>query len=145
MHEGAALLFAVQPRRGVADIERTHQVHLDDGLERFHAHFVEDHVAQDAGIVDDAVEPAEMIGRRLHDLARGDRFRHRLEIGHRNAAALLDLFDHLLGGRGVRSGAVRGDAGIVDHDLGAFRGAEQRNLAPNATARAGDDDDFILQ
>src|SRR5213596_2385588 len=53
----------------------------------FHKMSVEDHVAQNAGIVDDAVEPAEMIGRGLHDLARGDRFRHRLEIGHRNAAA----------------------------------------------------------
>ncbi len=120
-------------------------MHLDDGLEGFHAHFVEDHVAQDAGIVDDAVEPAEMIGRRLDDLAGGDRFRHRLEIGDRGAAALLDLLDHFLGGRGARSGAVGGDAGIVDHDLGAFGGAEQRDLAADAAACAGDDDDLVLQ
>ena len=106
---------------------------------------VEDHVAQDAGIVDDAVEPAEMIGRRLHDLAGGDRFRHRLEIGDRGAAALLDLLDHFLGGCGADAGAVGGAAGIVDDDLGAFGGAEQRDLAADAAACAGDDDDFVLQ
>ena len=120
-------------------------MHLDDGLEGFHAHFVEDHVAQNAGIVDDAVEPAEMIGRGLHDLAGGDRFRHRLEVGDRGAAALLDLLDHFLGGCSARTGAVGGAAGIVDHDLGAFGGAEQRDLAPDAAACAGDDDDLVLQ
>jgi hypothetical protein len=106
---------------------------------------VEDHVAQDAGIVDDAIEPAEMIGRGLHDLAGGDRFRHRLEIGNRRAAALLDLLDHLLGGRSARTGTVGGDAGIVDDDLGAFRRAQQRDLPPDAAACAGDDDDLVLQ
>ena len=109
------------------------------------AHVVEDHVAQDAGIVDDAVEPAEMIDRRLHDLAGGDRFRDRLEIGDRGAAALLDFLDHFLGGRGAVARAVGGAAGIVDHDLGALGGAQQRDLAADAAARAGDDDDFILQ
>mgnify|MGYP000542407029 CR=1 FL=1 len=145
MHKGAALLLAIDPRRGMRDVERAHQVHLDDGLERFHAHLVEDHVAQDAGIIDDAVEPAEMIGRGLDDLAGGDRFRHRLEIGNGRPAALLDLLDHLLGGRRVRAGAVGRSAGIVDHDLGAFRRAQERDLAPDAAACAGDDDDLVLQ
>ena len=145
VHEGAALLFAVQPCRGVRDVERAHQVHLDDGLEGFHAHFVEDHVAQNAGIVDDAVEPAEMVGRRLDDPAGGNGFRHRLEVGDRGAAALLDFLDHFLGGCGARSRAVGGPAGIVDHDLGARGSADQRDLAADAAACAGDDDDFILQ
>ncbi|MGY3360546.1 hypothetical protein ACVWZK_007209 [Bradyrhizobium sp. GM0.4] len=145
MHERAGLLLAENPRRGVADVERAHQMHLDDGLERFHAHLVEDHVAQDAGIVDHAVEPAEMIGRGLHDLAGGDGFGHRLEIGDGGAAALLDLLDHFLGGRGAGASAVRGDAGIVDDDLGALAGAEQRDFAPDAAACAGDDDDLVLQ
>ena len=120
-------------------------MHLDDGFESLHAHFVENHVTEDAGIVDDAVKPAEMIGRRLDDLAGGDRFRHRFEVGNRGAAALLDLLDHFLGGGCARTGAVSGNAGIVDHDLGAFGGAEQRDLAPDAAAGAGDDDDFVLQ
>jgi hypothetical protein len=86
-----------------------------------------------------------MIGRGLHDLARGDRFRHRLEVGNCSTAALLDLLDHFLGGRSVRTGAISGNAGIVDHDLGAFGRAEQRDFTADATARAGDDDDLVLQ
>ena len=107
---------------------------------------VEDRVAQDAGIVDDAVEPAEMCRSRvLTILLAGIASATRLEVGDRRAAALLDLLDHFLGGRGARSGAVGGAAGIVDHDLGAFGGAEQRDLAADAAAGAGDDDDFVLQ
>ena len=120
-------------------------MHVDHRLAVFDAHLVEDRVAQDAGIVDDAVDPAEMVDRRLDDLAGGDGFRDRLEVGDGRAAALLDLLDHFLGGRGARARAVGGDAEIVDDDLGAFGGAEQRDLAADAAARAGDDDDFVLQ
>ena len=114
-------------------------------FKRLHAHAVEDHVAQDAGIVDDAVELAEMIGRGLDDPAGGDRLRDALEIGNRRAAALLDLLDHLFGRRRAGARAVGGNAGIVDHDFGALRRAQQRDLAPDAAACAGDDDDFVLQ
>src|SRR5262249_28170358 len=137
--------FAENPSGGMADVERAHQVHLDDGLEGFHAHLVEDHVAQDAGIVDDAVEAAEMVGRRLDDLACRDRFGHRLEVGHGNPAALLDLRAPFPGRRRRVARAVGGPAGIVDHNLGAFGGAEQRDLAPDAAACAGYDDDLVLQ
>ena len=74
-------------------------------------------------------------------LARRDGLGHGLEIGHRRAAALPDFLDHLLGRRGARAGAIGGDAGIVDDDLGAFGRAQQRDLAPDAASRAGDDDD----
>src|SRR5215510_6598236 len=43
------------------------------------------------------------------------------------------------------AGAALRAAGIVDHDLGALGGAKQRDLTADAAARAGDDDDFILQ
>jgi hypothetical protein len=36
-------------------------------------------------------------------------------------------------------------AALVDHDLGPFSGAEQRDLAADPAPGAGDDDDFILQ
>jgi hypothetical protein len=106
---------------------------------------MKDHVAQNAGIVDDTVELAEMIGGRLDDPARRNGFGDAFKIRYRRAAALLDLLDHLFGRRRVRSRAIGGDAGIVDHDLGAFRGAEQRDLTADAAARAGDDDGFVLE
>jgi hypothetical protein len=120
-------------------------VDLDDGFEGVHAHFMEDHVAQDTGIVHDTIESAEMIGRRLHDFARGDCFRHRLEISDRSAATLLDFFHYFLGRGCTVTRAVSGPAGIIDHDFCAFGRAKQRDLAPDATARAGNDDDFVLQ
>ena len=48
-------------------------------------------------------------------------------------------------GAALGARAVGGAAGIVDHDLGAFRGAQQRDLAADAAARAGDDDDFAVE
>jgi hypothetical protein len=81
----------------------------------------------------------------LDDLAGGNGFRHRLEVGDRGSAALLDFLHHFLGGRRARSGAIGTAAGIVDDDLRALGGAQQRDLAPDTAARAGDDDDFVLQ
>ena len=95
--ERSAFLFAEQPGGGVGDVERAHQVHLDDLFEGVDAHAVEDHVAQNAGIVHHAVELAVGIGRHLDDLAGRDRFRDALEIRDRGAAALLDFLDHFLG------------------------------------------------
>jgi hypothetical protein len=120
-------------------------MHLDDGLEGVDTHAMEDRVAQDAGIVDHAVEPAVGVDRHLDDPAGGDRLRDGFEIRHRHPAALLDLLDHFLGRGGARPRTVSGAAGIVDHHLGAFGRAQQRDLAPNAATGAGDDDDVVLE
>jgi len=105
----------------------------------------EDCVAQDAGIVDHAVELAVGVDGGLDDLARRNRLGNGLEIRYRDPAALFDFLDHFFGRRGAGSRAVGGDAGIVDHDLGALSGTQQRDLAPNAAPRAGHDDHFVLE
>src|SRR3954468_22629122 len=120
-------------------------MHFDDGLESIDAHAMENCVTQDAGIVNDAIELAKSIEGGLDDLAGGDCFRDSFEIRNAGAAPLLDLLDHSLSRRSVGARAVGGDAGIVDDDLGAFCGAKQRDLAPDAAPRAGYDDDFVLQ
>ena len=120
-------------------------MNLDDGLEGVDAHAMEDRVAQDAGIVDHAVELAEAVDRGLDDLAGRDCLGDGFEIRYRRAAALLDLIDHLFGGRRARSRTVGGTAGIVDHHLGALGRAEQRDFLADAAPGAGDDDDFVLQ
>ena len=120
-------------------------MHLDDLLERVDAHAMEDRVAQDAGVVHDAVELAVGIHRLLDDLAGGNGFRHRFEVGNGGAAALLDFLDDLFGRRRIVAGTVRGAAGIVNDDLGAFRCAQQRDLAADAAARASNDDDFSVE
>src|ERR1700730_3918293 len=104
MHEQSALLLAEQPRRRMRDIERSHQMHLDDGFEGVDAHAMEDGVAQDAGVVDDAVELAEGVDRGFDDLAGGDGFGNSLEIRHRRAAALFDFLGYFFRWRSTRSG-----------------------------------------
>ena len=87
MHERAAFLLLEQPRSGVGGVERAHQVDFDDLLESIDAHAMEDHIAQDAGVVHNTVELAEDIDGLLDDLAGGNCFRHRLEVGDGGTAA----------------------------------------------------------
>src|SRR5258707_5331186 len=86
LNERAACVLAEQPGCGVRDIEGAHQVYLDDGLEGVDAHAVENRVAQDAGIVDHAVELAKTVDRGLDDLAGGNGFRSRFSTCHPGAA-----------------------------------------------------------
>ena len=51
----------------------------------------------------------------------------------------LDLGDDLLGGRGVGARALGRAAEVVDDDLGALGGEQERVLPPDAAAGSGDD------
>ena len=64
---------------------------------------MENRVAQDAGVIHDAVEPAIGVHGLLDDLAGGNGFRHRFEVGDSGAAAFLDILDDFF--RGCRAGA----------------------------------------
>ncbi len=56
------------------------------------------------------------------------------------------FLDDLLGrSRAIAARTVGADAGIVDDNLGAFSGAEQRNATADAAARAGDDNDLAVE
>src|ERR1700716_1381442 len=120
-------------------------MHLDDGLKGVDAHAMEDRVAQNTRIVDDAVELAKAVDRHLDDLARRNRLGNGFEIRDRRTAALLDFLDHFFGWGGARSGAVASDAGIAAYDLGAFRRAEQRDLTTDTAPCAGYNDGFVLE
>ena len=73
--------------------------------------------------MDEDVDPAEMLQRRVDDRLAARGGGHRLGARDRLAAGRDDLVDHLGGRAGV--GAVAGEAaaGVVDHDLGAPRDA----------------------
>ena len=55
-----------------------------------------------------------------------------------------DLVDDLVRGPGRLAFAVHRPADVVDDDLGAVRSEQQRVLAADAPARAGDDADASL-
>src|SRR5215469_13182029 len=97
MHIGAALLLAVLVGGGTADEEAPVEVDGDHREPIFGGYSVEDLIAQYAGIVDDDVEPAEMVERGLHDLLRRTPFRDGIGIDRRRAAAALDQLLRLLG------------------------------------------------
>src|SRR5690606_31788105 len=105
-------------------------------------HVLERGVPQDPGVVDDDVDAAPGVERRLHDgpaaLGGGDR----VVVGHGLAAGGLDLVDHLLGRRRAAAGAVHRAAEVVDHHVGAPPG-ELEGVGPaEAATRTGDDRDL---
>ena len=115
-------------------------MHLDDRVPIDRAHAVEDAVAQDAGVVDHAVDAAEVVDRRLDDALGALRVGDAVAVRHGDAAGLVDLGDDLIGDRDVGALALGRAAEIVDHHLGALGGRQQRDLAADAPPRAGDDD-----
>ena len=138
VHEGAALLLAVVFRRGAGDVERAREMHVDHRVPVILGHLVEDHVAQDAGVVHHAVDPAIGVQRALHDALGGIPGGHALGVDHRLPAALLDDRLGLFRRGGGTAIARDGHTDIVDDHLGAFAGHHERDLAPDAATRTRD-------
>src|SRR5580704_14110366 len=92
----AVILLAKQVYRGAVDVEVTGQVNIDDGLPILGKHIVKHLVAQDAGGVEDDVQPAESVARLLHHRQAVVEFGDRAVIGGRLAARGLDLVDDFL-------------------------------------------------
>ncbi len=115
------------------------QVHVDHGIPVGLLH-VEDHaVAEDAGVVDEDVEPAELVDG-LFDHPSG-----LVEVGDigpvddRFAAGRADLVDDAPGRSHIATRSVDITPEIVDDDLGAPGSQQQSVLAPDTPPRSGDD------
>src|SRR5437763_6107133 len=127
------------------DIERAHQVHLDNGLECIDAHSMEDRVAQEACVVYDAVKFPKTVYRRPDDLAGRNCFRHGFETSDCRPPSLFDFLHYFFCWRGARSRSIGGDTRVIDHDLGAFGRAEQGDLAADAASCTRYDDGLTVQ
>ena len=108
---------------------------------------VDEHpVADEAGVVDQDVEPAEGVDRLLHHRRGLREVGHVGAVGDRPATGRLDRGDDLVGRRLARALAGRQrDAVVVDHDRRAVRRELERVRAADAATRAGDDRDATLQ
>src|SRR5207244_4479341 len=93
-------------------------------------------------VVDEDVQPAEGVDRRLDDARGAGEGGGALAAGDRRAAGGAELGDDAVGALGVGRLAGQGDTEVVDDDLGALAGEEQGMLAAHALAGAGDDGDF---
>ena len=112
-------------------------MHVEDGLEVVHLDLGERLVAQNPGIVNQDVDPAERLERGVHDVLRAIRGRHAVVVRGGVAAGCLDLGHHLVGGGAVSAAPVGGTAEIVHDDLCSLPGQQQRVLPPQSRSGAG--------
>ncbi len=114
-------------------VDFDHRVPL--GLVHVEAHLV----AQDARVVDEHVEPAELVDGLLHHRLRARPRRDAVVVRDRTSALGRDLVDDLLSRGGVGAFAFARTSEVVDHDRGALRREEQRVTATDTASGAGDD------
>ncbi len=120
---------------------RALQVHVDDGVPVGLLHLEDHPISQDAGVVDEDVEPAEGV----HGLL--DHGFGVVEVGNvatvhdRLAAHALDLVHDGLCRADVAAGPVDVAAQIVHHDLCALGSEHQRMLPSDAATGSRDDCD----
>jgi hypothetical protein len=100
-------------------------MHVDNGPEILVADFLQRAVADIPGVVDEDVDPAVVLERRLDDRLAAFGRGNGLGAGHRLAAGGPDFPHHLLRGAGIEAIALDADAGIIDHNFGTLRGQEQ--------------------
>ena len=135
-----ALLAHHRPRR-VGDPERAEHVHLVDEVPVGLGHLGEGDVAEDAGVVDDDVDPAEGVDGGLDDRgALGDR----VVVGDGLAAGGDDLRDDRVCRCGTLASAPSVTAEVVDDDLRPAAREEEGVGAAETVARASDDRDFAV-
>src|SRR5262249_22017932 len=127
---------------GLRHVEGAVEMHLDDGIPVDHAHAMEDAVAQDAGIVDHAVDAAEGVDRRLDDALGPLRIGDAVAVGDGVAPGAAHLARPLIGNAAIGPFSVGGAAEIIDDDARTLGGGQQGDLPAYAAARSGDDDYF---
>ena len=145
-HDDAAVVLRSHrlPDR-LGAVHRAHQVDVDDEPEVVELHLGEALVAQDAGVVDEDVDPAPLGQRRVDHRLHGAEVGDRGAVGDRLAAGGADLLGDGVGGGRRAAAAVERAAQVVDDDRRAARRQRQRVLAAEAAAGAGHDRDASIE
>ena len=123
----------------------TLEVDVDDQVPFLFGHVEAHLVPQDPGVVDEHVEPAELVDRLRDQRLTAVPARDVVEVRGRLPAGGDDLVDHLLGRTLVGALAARLAAEIVDDDRGALGGEEQRLRPPDPATRTRDDRDLAVE
>jgi hypothetical protein len=115
--------------------EAPHHIGRQHPLPSLRGHLVEPHgPLEDAGVVDQDVELAELAVDGTEDLLDVGFYRHVALDGDRPPACLDDRLHHAFGGRPARV--------VVHCDIIAASGREPRGRGPDAAARTGHQHDF---
>jgi hypothetical protein len=128
------------PGRGEGALE----VDLDHRVPLRLAHVGEHAVTEDAGVVDQDVEPAEGLDGGRDEPLGAVPVADVIGVGDGLAAHGLDLVHDVLGRALVVALPVHRATEVVDDDLGAVVGQQQRVLASDAPSRTRDDGDAAL-
>ena len=145
MHVAAALLLAKVLGSGARHVEASHQMHVDHHLPVDMRHAMEDAVAQDAGVVDDAIDAAELLDRGLDHTFGAGRIGDAVGAGDGAPARGADLADHGFGRPGVDALAFGRAAQIVDHDRRPLVGGKPRDIAADAATSARHQHDLAFE
>jgi hypothetical protein len=132
-----ALLFHLNGRGPRAQVG-AFQMHVDDRIPDVRRQLHQGLVPEDARVVDQDVEAAEVVDRNLDDVLRPLLGGDVVEAGRRFAAQLFDLGHDLLGHGVTRPAAVARAAEIVHDYLGALAGKGQGICPADSAAGAGD-------
>src|SRR6058998_3307920 len=126
-------------------VEGALQVDGDDRVPLLLAH-VEDHpVAQDAGVVHQDVDRAELLDRRLDDALGGREVGDAVGVGDRPPAAGADRLHHFVGDAPRGAAAVDLGAEVVDDHRGPLGREQLGDGAADAAPRARDDRRLALE
>ena len=142
----AGALLAEDLRGELGHREVTLEVDVDDDVPLLFGH-VEDHpVAQDAGVVDQDVQPAEVVQGLLYHPLAGGHVGDRVVVGDGVAAGVLDRGHHLVGRRRltVQFAALRA-AVVVDHHPRALGSQQERMSASDPASGAGHNRDAAVK
>ena len=143
--DAAVAVLAHDRQRVPAAVEAAVEVDLQHGVEILGRHVDELLVAQDPGVVHQDIAAPEGIDRGLDDVAGRLELGDAVVVGRGLAAEGLDLLAHDGGGIRVGAATIGAAAHVVDDHAGAFLRQRQRDTAPDAPSRTGDDGDLALQ
>jgi hypothetical protein len=120
-------------------------VDRDDEVPVLDIHLEHALVAEDARVVDEDVDPAEAVDRRLHYLLGAVPLGDAVVVRHRLAARRLDLVADLLCGSGVRSLAFHRAAEVVYYNLRSTARKKKGVSAAEASAGPGNNRNSIIK
>ena len=120
------------------------KVSLTD-VELFLGHLVEDRVAKYSGIIDDTVDPTEVVYRCLDDFVCAVPFGHAVKVGDGCAAESRDFVDNFSSRAGVSTLATGAASQVIDYYFCAVISHHHGDGPTDAAARPGNDDNFTVQ
>lgn len=127
------------------DVKSSVEMNIEDRVDHGLVHLVERLVPQDAGVVDQYVNPTEGVDCSLHDGRSTLPGGYAVVVGNGAAAEGDDLVDDPLG-RGFRSAAaVDAAANVVDDHIGTALTKLERVGAAETASCTGDDDDEAIE